>query len=204
MFRKLVLIAMISAILGSATVVYIFAKEEEASQPAKEKYTYVGVKKCGMCHRSSKRGDQYGKWKKSKHAKAFLTLKTEEAKELAKKAGVEENPWKSPKCLKCHITGFKAKPERKEKVKLKNGVQCEACHGPGSDYSKLSVMRDKKKAIKNGLKMPNEKDEESSNPKKWTCRKCHNPESPTYEEFDFKKFYKKIAHPLPKKKEEKE
>lgn len=204
MLKKLVLTT-ISAILALfVVVVYISAVEKEAIK--KPKHTYVGVKKCGMCHRSSKRGDQYGKWKKFKHAKAFLNLKTPEAKEVAQEEGVKENPWESPKCLKCHVTAFKVKvkfPEFiGERFKIEDGVQCEACHGPGSDYSKLSIMKDEKKAIEHGLKMPNEKDEMGDNPKKWICKKCHNSESPTYKEFDFKKLYKKIAHPIPKEEKE--
>ncbi len=31
------------------------------------------------------------------------------------------------------------------------------------------------------------------------CITCHNEESPTYKEFDFKKMWAKIAHPVPSK-----
>jgi hypothetical protein len=197
---KRVLPILISAVLAFGLVLQISALEK-SSQTAKEKYAYVGVKKCKMCHSSAKRGNQFKKWKEFKHAKAFLSLKTPKAKELAQKAGLEGNPWESPKCLKCHVTAFEVKPELKKKIKYEDGVQCEACHGPGSGYSKLSIMKDKKKAREAGLKMPSEKDERD--PKKRVCTRCHNPHSPTYKEFNFKEFSKKIAHPVPKKKKEK-
>ena len=51
-------------------------------------------------------------------------------------------------------------------------------------------MKDKQKAVAAGLIIPDEK----------TCIQCHNDKSPTYKEFDYKKFYAKIAHPIPTEK----
>jgi len=67
------------------------------------------------------------------------------------------------------------------------GVQCEACHGPGSDYKAISVMKDKAAAVAAGLIIPDEA----------MCKKCHNAESPTFTAFDYKTMYAKIAHPRP-------
>jgi hypothetical protein len=127
-------------------------------------HKYTGVSKCKMCHSSEAKGNQYKHWLDSKHAKAYETLSTAVAKQ---------------ECLKCHVTiaGEEA-----------NGVQCESCHGPGSDYKSLSVMQDKEKAIAAGLIMPT----------KEVCVSCHNEESPNYVEFNYDEFYKKIAHPAPK------
>ena len=69
-------------------------------------HKYVGVKKCAMCHRSEAKGNQYGKWLSSEHAKAYQVLATPEAQETAKKAGVTGNPQEAPQCLKCHVTGY--------------------------------------------------------------------------------------------------
>jgi len=87
---------------------------------------------------------------------------------------------KQEKCLKCHGTG----PEAKLK-----GVQCEACHGPGSEYKAIPIMKDRTKAVGAGLIIPNEE----------SCKKCHNPESPTFKGFDFKKDWEKIKHGKKKK-----
>ncbi len=45
---------------------------------------YVGTDKCKVCHKSKKKGNQYGKWLESGHAKAWATLATDEAKAIAK------------------------------------------------------------------------------------------------------------------------
>ena len=66
-----VLIGMLLVALALAVTVQA---EEEA--PA---HKYIGVKKCGMCHKSEAKGNQLGQWKESKHAKAFETLASEAA-----------------------------------------------------------------------------------------------------------------------------
>jgi len=157
-----------------------------------QQHSYVGVKVCKMCHKSSKRGNQYGIWKKTKHAKAFEVLLTEKAEKVAKKKGLKTKASESPECLKCHVSGYNVdKSLLGKKFKMEDGVQCETCHGPGSDYKKNSIMKDKKKAVANGLKLYNKPEE--------LCVKCHNEESPFYKKFDFATFWAKIKHPVPKK-----
>ena len=89
--------------------------------------TYVGAQKCKMCHKV-----QYNSWMETHHAKAT---------EIAKK-GAEGRSFE-PSCLKCHATNADENLP---------GVQCEACHGPGSAYKKMSIMKDLEKAKANGLK----------------------------------------------------
>jgi len=141
-------------------------------------YTYVGINGCKMCHKGASKGEVFEKWEKTPHAKAFETLK-------AKK---EE---KNPKCLECHVTGFGStgyKVGDANAAKFE-GVQCEACHGPGSAYKSLSIMKDKKQSMANGLIEPNEA----------LCKKCHNPKSPTFKGFKFAEAVKKIDHNYRKK-----
>lgn len=152
-------------------------------------HKYVGVKKCAMCHKSEAKGNQHGQWLATKHSKAYETLATPEAQETAKKAGVAENPQESPKCLKCHVTGYGEDSGLFDAGFVKaDGVQCEACHGAGGDYMGLSVMKDKAKSIEAGLVLPT----------KELCVKCHNQESPNYKEFNFDEYYSKVSHPRPK------
>lgn len=152
-------------------------------------HKYVGVKKCSMCHKSEAKGNQYGQWLSTSHAKAYERLASPEALETAKKAGVSGNPQEAPQCVKCHVTGYGLDAGLFDTGFLKSdGVQCEACHGAGSEYLSLSVMKDREKAIGAGLIMPT----------KELCVKCHNPESPSYKEFNFDESFKKIAHPRPK------
>ena len=156
---------------------------------------YIGSKKCKMCHVSKKRGAQYTKWAAGPHAKAFATLATDEAKAVAKKAGVNGDPQKAPECLKCHVTGFDAPASAKAaSFDQSEGVGCEACHGPGSLYKSMKVM----KALAAGTQDP--KEVGYVKPGKETCVTCHNEKSPTYKPFNFDERWKQIAHPVPEAK----
>jgi len=168
-----------------AAILAVFVVNAAAAEHA-----YVGSAKCAkMCHKTAKQGEQLPIWEKSKHAEAYKTLATPAALETAKKAGVTGDPQKSEKCLRCHVTGYGVDAKLKEATCTnEEGVGCEACHGPGKDYMKLSVMKDEKLALAAGLIEPDEK----------VCVKCHNKESPNYKEFDFKVMAQKIAHAKPK------
>jgi hypothetical protein len=95
---------------------------------AKKRGDFVGVGKCVECHATDAIGNQVSIWRASPHARAFRILKTEEAKAVAKKAGVKE-PQKDQKCLSCHNTGA-----GKYEAAYGEGVGCEACHGPASNW----------------------------------------------------------------------
>ena len=100
--------------------------------------TYLGAEKCKMCHKV-----QYESWAATKHAKA-----TEDAKASTQSKF-------DASCLTCHATN---------KSETMAGVQCEACHGPGSDYKSIQVMKDKTKAVAAGLVLPTQE----------TCNGCHD------------------------------
>jgi predicted CXXCH cytochrome family protein len=92
--------------------------------PAAVAARYVGAETCRMCH-----ADQHRLWARTRHARAFGLLET---------TGQAQNT----ECLSCHTTGFQrggfsdatATPGLK-------GVQCEACHGPGSEHQTTSDPR---------------------------------------------------------------
>ena len=141
-------------------------------------FFYVGAKKCKMCHKGEKKGKVFEKWEAGPHAKAFETLK---------KSGDD----KKAECIACHTTGFNAggyKIGDDDAAKFE-GVQCESCHGPGSAYKRMSVMKNRQKALENGMIIPTEE----------TCKLCHNKKSPTFKGFDFKEAWKKIDHTYRKK-----
>ena len=100
-------------------------------------HEYAGADKCKMCHKV-----QYASWEGTKHAKATETAK----------AGTERE-WGAD-CLKCHATNASEDFP---------GVQCEACHGAGADYKKMSIMKDIEAAKANGLIIPSQA----------TCDGCH-------------------------------
>ena len=95
---------------------------------AAEGPTYIGVEKCKMCHKGA-----HASWLETAHAKAFDLLKPEEKTKA--------------ECLKCHAAGGNVEFP---------GVQCESCHGPGSEYKGLQVMKDKQASLKAGLIEPTE------------------------------------------------
>lgn len=166
-------------------------KPSKEEKPPKEsafrepEHQYVGVKKCKICHNNKKLGgEEYKIWVESKHAKAYETLGTEEAKKIAKEKGIE-NPQEDGRCLKCHTIAYGVdKKWIGDDVTKEEGVSCEACHGPGGDYKDKETMKDKQKAIEKGLIIPNEV----------TCKSCHNEESPSYKEFKYDEFTEKIKH----------
>ncbi|MDZ7372954.1 MAG: cytochrome c family protein [candidate division KSB1 bacterium] len=180
----------IAAAIGLALVLAIAGAASYSQQKA---FQYVGVTKCKMCHQLKARGEQFQKWQASPHAKAYEVLATEQAKSVASKAGVQGDPQKAAECLKCHVTAYDAPASAKSATyKMEEGVTCEACHGPGSEYFKMNVMKDlyegKIQPATVGMIVPDEK----------LCKTCHNEKSPTYKPFTYQQALAKIAHPVPK------
>lgn len=159
---------------------------------AQDKFLYVGVKKCKTCHNTTKSGKQYDIWSKGPHANALKSLSSEKSMKFAKENNIED-PTKADQCLKCHSTKATVDPkliDPKGKLTVEEGVSCESCHGPGSEYRSMSVMKDHEKSLANGLIVPTEK----------VCVTCHNENNPFHKPFDFKKMVAKIQHPIPDKK----
>ena len=166
---------------------------------ADAEHDYVGVSKCKTCHKKEGIGNQYGLWLDTKHAKAYETLASDQAKEWAAEAGVDD-PQTDDKCVKCHVTAHGVPEERlSRKFDKTLGVQCESCHGAGKDYRKKKIMIDLELAKSKGLKIPEAED----------CMVCHNDESPAWKPdrytladgskvgFDFEQAAEAIAHPVP-------
>ncbi len=98
-----------------------------------------------------------------------------------------DNPAESPECLKCHAPLFEKAAELKEE-----GVSCEVCHGPGSAYKKLSIMKNREESLKNGLIVY-----DSPEAIKKQCSSCH--ENAHGKSFDFEAKWAKIKHSIPEK-----
>ncbi|WP_337871838.1 cytochrome c family protein [Ignavibacterium sp.] len=159
---------------------------------AQNNFTYIGVEGCVMCHKTEKQGSQLSIWQNSKHAKAYETLKTEKANQIAKEKGFTTPAVETEECLKCHATGYNLdKAILGKKFKIEDGVQCETCHGPGSAYKDMKIMKDRALSIQNGLVYHEEKEK--------FCINCHNVESPTYTGFEFEEYWNQIKHLVPKK-----
>ena len=128
---------------------------------------YKGVNKCKTCHIKI-----YKTWQKTKHATSFDRLNDAEKKD--------------PKCIECHTTN--------KDVNFP-GIQCEACHAAGGNYTSAKIMNKKKyaadpegqrkMALDAGLVIA---------PDESNCKQCHNERSPHYQGFDFKARYEEINH----------
>jgi len=164
--------------------------------PAGETAAYVGAERCKNCHSAPSKGDQYGKWAKEDHAKAFAKLAADAALKLGKEKGVAE-PQKDKACATCHVTAYDEPAESKgKKFDPTQGVQCESCHGPGNKHVKARLEAEEEAGDKL-VKIP--AGEIVAIPTAETCKKCHNEKSPSYKPFDYKKYLKDIAHPDPRK-----
>jgi hypothetical protein len=134
----------------------------EKYEPTEDPH-YVGAVVCSGCHSSDEiSGDQFNPWSETAHASAISTLEN---------IGQGENT----RCLGCHTVGTYGLVDSRD---IDNGgyddtsvprlanVQCENCHGPGSQHPTQnfrSVTASFDPAI---------------------CGDCHNgPHHPTYEEW---------------------
>jgi hypothetical protein len=171
------------ALVIAAVAFGLLAVSAMAQEPA-----YVGAQKCSICHKTEKQGQQYPLWEQSKHSKSLEALSKPEAAEKAKALGCTTPPPDSPMCLKCHspLAAASGAPELKAE-----GVSCEVCHGAGSEYKKLSVMKDKDAAVKAGLILYGSPDKIKAQ-----CLKCHENAHGTT--FDFDANWAKIKHSIPK------
>jgi hypothetical protein len=118
---------------------------------------FVGAEACESCH-----PDAYQIWQTGPHAHALDTL------ESRGKDG-------APECVTCHTLGYgfiggfvdgDTTPER-------GGVQCENCHGVGSNHSANPSP-------------------EYGHAGEHTCLPCHTPEQSTH--FDFETYWQRIFH----------
>ena len=82
-----------------------------------------------------------------------------------------------PACTSCHSTG--SEPHLRQ-------VQCESCHGPGHDYWPDYVMRDPFLARALGMTAADDPA---------VCSRCHTPDTPSIEPFDFRRSLPLVSHP---------
>lgn len=87
-------------------------------EPPKGDPTYVGDETCTDCH-----DEALTFWQGTRHAHAYETL-------------VDANKQFDLSCVGCHVTGYR-QPGGAEVVETRGliNVQCEQCHGPGSQHA---------------------------------------------------------------------
>jgi YVTN family beta-propeller protein len=170
------------------SIVYSAALAQQKKQPV-----YVGARVCASCHSGKGMGRQYSLWLLSKHAKAYASLAKPDSAEIARLSGIPQPPQESPMCLGCHATAAEAEAWEKDPTfALEDGVQCEKCHGPGSEYADDEIMMNPEKARLAGLRMPT----------KTECSNCHYVKGShvavhKLPQLDIEDGLKRIAHPAP-------
>lgn len=166
------------------------AGAQEARHPV-----YVGEAECAKCHRGAGFGYQQCLMLLTAHSKAYATLALPEAKEIARLSGIKQEPHEAAMCLGCHATGAEAEEwERDETFHVEDGVQCEKCHGAGSEYMDEKIMMDPKAARAAGLRMPQKSD----------CLNCHKVKGSHAAVLKMKTFnvdeaWELLQHPTPEK-----
>lgn len=157
---------------------------EELGPPATPPAVYVGNETCRPCHEAA-----YQKWLGSKHSRTSVWLHTRMARTIAARHGIKaSSPEKSAVCLGCHTTAADVPAAYRDPgFRIREGVACEKCHGPGADH-----VRDPKV----DLRRP---------PETFCAEHCHHPKESHAvvgaKPFDFATFYPKIAHLEEKKKQ---
>ncbi len=138
------------------------AKHDKVPAPKSGDSGYAGLEECSYCHAKATKF-----WQTTKHAKAYSTLEA-----LGKQYNYD--------CISCHVTGWQ-KPGGAtlgQHDKLKS-VQCEVCHGPGSQHVDAEGTETPKKVI--------------LSPAETVCIQCHNSEHS--DTFDFKAYLRDITGP---------
>ena len=132
---------------------------KKAPPPAKGEPEYVGVDTCKTCHVAA-----FDVWSKTGHGHAYKTL-ADDSKEF------------NLDCVGCHVTGYE-KPggSTVTDVAVLKDVQCETCHGPGSQHAADPMAN----------ALPDKIEEQ-------VCTGCHH--APHTDIFDFKTRVEKIKGP---------
>ncbi|MGA2621110.1 MAG: multiheme c-type cytochrome [Thermoguttaceae bacterium] len=164
-----------------------------AAEAQEREPVYVGARVCGSCHDGKSMGNQATRWLLSKHARAYAALAMPEAKTIACLSGVPLLPEQSTMCLGCHATGtFAEAAEKDDTFFTEDGVQCEMCHGAGSEHVDARAAGGRATGVRASLSIPTLHD----------CMSCHKEKGShtavlARPPLDMKKAWGAIAHPTP-------
>ncbi|WP_299945236.1 multiheme c-type cytochrome [Sulfurimonas sp.] len=142
---------------------------------ASNEYRYVGNDKCRLCHR-----DFFIGRKHDLHDHSLEYITTSEHRD-------------NPRCLVCHATGYGVPSgftTIEQTPRLVN-VQCEGCHGPGSNHLKIATI----KKIGGGFLVGTDNHERL----KKMCKACHTSRwNHSFTNANFQDAYARYKKPAPK------
>ena len=133
----------IFALCGLLAFAVPFPAQKKPSVPAPMPYKFTGPGSCssGSCHGSVTPKqetkifqNEYSIWvTQDAHAKAFAALEKPVSVRMAKILGLSSSAATAPKCLACHALS-PPESQRGRAIEASDGVSCESCHGPASDW----------------------------------------------------------------------
>lgn len=105
-------VASTAAVTGAARSIF-------SNDPVRLDGQYVGASRCAACHET-----ETSQWLTTAHASAFKTL-------------LDRHRHFHPKCVPCHVVAYGARQGYQIGTSHSSleGVQCEACHGPGGEHA---------------------------------------------------------------------
>lgn len=159
----------------------------------KGSFKYVGPGVCKRCHLETTgkfpRG-AYPVWKGHFHSDAYRSLEREYTKQIAKRWRGIDDPAHDWRCVKCHVTAYGADPSQiASTYRQEDGVTCEVCHGPGSEYADVDHGPSNADRYKLGFQKLTNLEERQA-----FCTRCHNSVSPSYKPFNLQEFSRVILH----------
>lgn len=98
---------------------------------------FTSVERCRVCHEAASAGAQFKIWQRSPHAAAYTILESDSARAYLSRTKLSVDS-----CLACHTTLGRPAANDLEMRLVAEGVGCERCHGPGSNYSYYNTMRE--------------------------------------------------------------
>lgn len=157
---------------------------------------YVGAEACRPCHETA-----YQSWLASPHARSWVFLATPAASQVARRhtpamavpqeMGLAMAIPRMAACLECHATAADVEPGfRDPAFRLEEGVQCEACHGPGSQHLRPGLVVAGAALRASRMRRPVEED----------CRVCHKGQRPSHDwmerpPYDHERALARTVHP---------
>lgn len=142
------------ALFTLCAFLYINYSRQQELPPAR----FTGTDRCAVCHGTARIGAQTQRWQQSAHAAAYTRLSSDTARAYLAAHGLSTDG-----CLSCHSTLGRAAGNDAEKKVLAEGVGCERCHGPGSNYSEYNIMLDRAAFTSRGGVVGSKSD----------CAQCH-------------------------------